>query len=405
MRVAGSTCFDSIGVIDANGPDIADASPLLNDPTTNHSMADHASDERSSRPNDDPDLLVDSFGRRVTYLRLSVTDRCNFQCKYCMPGEGIEHAARPEQLTFDEIEHIVRLFARRGVRKVRLTGGEPLLRPDIEQLVDRLVGIESLDHVAMTTNAFLLDRHIDALERAGLTSINISLDTLDPEAFESMTQTGSLDRVVSGIRAAADASMSPVKLNTVVIRGFNDDELPSLVKFAADLGLPIRFIEFMPIGQNTIWSDDDTNIDDSEEASPAHRCLPAEAIRERLQTEWAMTPDDDDYGAGPASYWRVHGDDLPDSGHPIGVIGAVTECFCADCNRLRLTATGGLRACLADDRETSLRAPLRTQADSATADAELLDRIRHALGEKRQSHDFSLDGGGVTETAMTSLGG
>lgn len=369
-------------------------------------MADHSSDERPSPSSDAPEPLVDGFGRRVTYLRLSVTDRCNFQCKYCMPGEGIEHAARPEQLTFDEIEHIVRLFARRGVRKVRLTGGEPLLRPNIEQLVERLVAIDTLDHVAMTTNAFLLDRHIDALERAGLTSINISLDTLDPEAFESMTQTGSLDRVVSGIRAAADTSMSPVKLNTVVIRGFNDDELPSLVKFAADLELPIRFIEFMPIGQNTIWSDDDESTNsDAEAASPAQKCLPAEGIRDRLRREWSMTSDDGDYGAGPASYWRVHGDDLPDAGHPIGVIGAVTECFCSDCNRLRLTATGGLRACLADDRETSLRAPLRTQADPATADAELLERVRHALGEKRQSHDFSLEGGGVTETAMTSLGG
>jgi cyclic pyranopterin phosphate synthase len=353
------------------------------------------SEDQTATTGGDSDLLVDSHDRRVTYARLSVTDRCNFQCLYCMPEGGLDHAPRDEQLTFDEWEAVARILAEHGVRKIRLTGGEPLVRANLPELVDRLTDIDALEHVAMTTNAFLLERHVDALEEAGLTSINISLDTLDGELFEKMTQTGSLDRVLRGIEAARSANFDPVKLNTVVVRGFNDDELSPLVRFAADNDLPIRFIEFMPIGQETIWGND----------SDQSRCLPAAQIRQQLRQDWELTPDDDTYGAGPATYWRAHGADLPNAGHPVGIIGAVTECFCSQCNRLRITATGGIRACLADDREISVRAPLRTHADADDRRGAVIDRLRRALAGKKESHDFERQGDGVTDTAMTAVGG
>lgn len=340
------------------------------------------------------ELLTDRFGRSVTYLRVSVTDRCNFRCVYCAPEEGYEHGDRPELLTFDEIEYVVRTFVKHGVRKVRLTGGEPLVRGDIPELVDRLSRLEGLEHVAMTTNAFLLERQVEALADAGLDSLNISLDSLDSHRFEEMTRVGNLERVVRGIDAALGADFVLVKLNTVVVRGFNDDELDDLVRFAAARRTILRFIEFMPLGRETAWSDGD-----------ASSCVPADEIRETLRRRWDLAADDDSYGAGPARYWRLRGPGMPSDGYPLGIIGAVTECFCDSCNRMRLTPQGQLRACLADDRELSVRAPLRTIGDPEERRAAVEGTIARALGGKRASHDFELDGESVTETPMTAIGG
>ncbi|MFB6264750.1 MAG: GTP 3',8-cyclase MoaA [Bradymonadaceae bacterium] len=338
-------------------------------------------------------LLSDRFGRTVTYVRLSVTDRCNFRCVYCAPEEGFEHNAPDEVLSHDEIVELAGIFADHGVRKLRLTGGEPLVRAGIPELVGRLSDIEGLEHVAMTTNAFLLGRHAEALYENGLTSMNISLDSLRPDRFDDMTRVGDLERVLDGIRTALEVGFEDVKLNTVVLRDFNADELVELTEFAAELAVPIRFIEFMPIG-DTIWEDADAN-----------QCVPAAEIREHLSERWELEPDDDEYGAGPAEYWRVHGPDMPEDGHPVGVIGAVTECFCSDCNRIRITSQGGLRACLADDAELSLRAPLRTIADPEKRRREIEERIDRALHGKHERHDFSLDGDSVTDTQMTAIGG
>lgn len=354
-------------------------------------MNDDSSSEQSTHADE---LLTDSFGRSVTYLRLSITDRCNFRCVYCSPEEGIEHEARPELLTYEEIAEVVRIFASHGVRKVRITGGEPLVRAEVPELVDLLSAVPGLEHVAMTTNAFLLERQIDALADAGLDSLNISLDSLDADSFEELTRIGDLERVVRGIDAALERDFDRVKLNTVVIRGFNDRELTDLVEFAAERGTILRFIEFMPLGEETVWTETDENS-----------CVPAGEIRDRLRDRWELEPDGDTYGSGPARYWRLHGPEMPADGHPVGLIGAVTECFCEGCNRMRMTPTGQLRACLADDREISVRAPLRTIGDPEERRRAVEQSIERALSGKKESHDFELDGGAVTEKPMTAIGG
>lgn len=340
--------------------------------------------------NPDKQRFVDRFGRRVTYLRISVTDRCNFRCVYCMPEEGIEHVPRPELLTYDEIVTIATVFARHGVRRIRLTGGEPLVRAELGLLIEKLKSIDGIERVAMTSNAFLLGRHVEALREAGLDSVNISLDSLDPETFEKMTRIGDLQRVLDGIDAAIDAGFE-VKLNAVVVRGKNDHEVADLVEYAAQRGAIMRFIEFMPIGGDTDWGE--------------NACVPAQEIRDRLGERWEMIPDPSRYGTGPARYWRVHGPQTPSTGWPFGIISAVTECFCADCNRMRITPQGGLRACLADDREVNLRDALRLAPSPEQGNEAVEALIRESLFGKRETHDFDIDGDAVTDKRMHSIGG
>ena len=332
----------------------------------------------------------DRFGRQITYLRVSVTDRCNFRCTYCMPAEGIEHVPRPELLTFEEIEQVVRVFAETGVSRVRLTGGEPLVRANLPVLVAQLKAIPGIEQVVMTTNAFLLERYAERLAAAGLDGLNISLDSLDPETFAAISRVGALGKVLDGIESARAAGLR-VKLNAVVMGGVNDREIVELVSFAASVGAVMRFIEFMPIGTETAWGD-------------AH-CVPAREMRERLAQNWELVPDPERYGTGPARYWRAYGDGLGPKGCAIGFISAVTECFCADCNRVRITPQGGLRACLADDHEVDLRVPLRTIADPAERAAAVRDLIHHSLWSKKEAHAFDIAGGAVTTTRMHSIGG
>lgn len=335
--------------------------------------------------------FADQFGRQVTYLRVSVTDRCNFRCRYCMPAHGIDHVPRPELLTFDELRDLVTIFADHGVSRVRLTGGEPLVRADISRLVELIASVRGIDEVVMTTNAYLLARHAASLRDAGLSGLNISLDSLDAATFTRLSRIGEMQRVLDGIDAARGVGFEHLKLNAVVIRGENDHELCDLVQFAADRASVMRFIEFMPIGGETGWG--------------REACVTAREMREQLSARWDLEPEEQSFGAGPARYWRARGEGLDPAGTPFGIISAVTECFCADCNRVRITPQGGLRACLADDREVSLRDALRlapTPVDGLR-DAERL--IRSALFGKKETHDFDLDGGAVTRTAMTSIGG
>lgn len=338
------------------------------------------------------DNLTDRFGRQVSYLRISVTDRCNFRCVYCMPAEGIPHAPRKELLSFEEIVELVEVFAAEGVNRVRITGGEPLVRADVPELVGMLKGVDGIERVAMTTNAFLLARHARALKDAGLDSLNISLDTLDPKRFEEITRVGSLERVLGGIEAAREAGFDKIKLNAVIVGGFNDDEMLDLVEFGVERDMIMRFIEFMPIG-DTVW------------AQGKGDCVPAKDMREAVGERWRLEPDPQTYGKGPARYWRLHGPDTPADGHPFGIIAAVTECFCAACNRVRLTSQGGLRACLADDHEVDLRQPLRTLADPAERRRVVEERIQAALYGKKERHAFDIDGDSVTAKQMTAIGG
>ena len=338
--------------------------------------------------------LVDRFGREVNYLRISLTERCNFRCVYCMPAQGDPFSANPELLDWDELSRAVSVFAARGVRKVRLTGGEPLVRADVPALIAKLKALDGIEHVALTSNGFLLPRYAKSLADAGLDSLNLSIDSLDPERFRQITRHGSLGRVLEGFRALREAGVQDIKLNAVIVRGLNDDEVEDLVRFAAHEGVILRFIEVMPIGQDTVWGDDGRDA-----------CVSSRELRERLARRWDLTPDRTRYGAGPARYWSVLGDGLPAEGATLGIISAVTECFCENCNRLRMTATGGLRACLADDHEIDLRAILRSPLSENDQRHLLSNAIDKSLGDKKERHSFALEAGGVTIKSMNAIGG
>lgn len=331
--------------------------------------------------------LVDRFSRQVTYLRLSVTDRCNYRCAYCMPLEGIEYVSHSELLTFEEIEEVVGALAELGVRRVRVTGGEPLVRRELTHLIARLGALDGIDEVLMTTNAYLLERHAEELAAVGLAGLNVSLDSLRADRFARITRGGDLMKALAGLRAAKKAGITSIKINAVVIAGFNDDEVADLVRFGAKEGVGVRFIEFMPIGEETIWGNG--------------ACVPAREMRRQLAREYEMEPEGFRPGKGPARYWRLFGPALPVQGQRVGFISAVTECFCDHCNRIRITAQGGLRACLADDREVNLRDVLRA---GGTRD-DLVRAIRMALALKDESHSFEIDGDNATTKQMVNIGG
>lgn len=288
--------------------------------------------------------LVDSFGRVHTDLRVSLTDRCNLRCRYCMPEEGLSWLPRTEILTADEIVRLVRIGAERlGIRSIRLTGGEPLLRRDLVDIVDRLARIEPSLELAMTTNGIGLARVAEPLRQAGLARVNISLDTLRADRFEEIARRDRLDDVLAGIAAAKAAGLDPVKVNAVLMRGVNDDEIIDLARFAIDSGCQVRFIEAMPLDAQGAWSRDTV--------------VTAEEILERLEGEFVLEPVDVDASA-PAHVWRLAG-----TGARVGVVASVTRAFCSDCNRVRLTADGQLRNCLFATTETDLRDLMRSGAD------------------------------------------
>lgn len=333
--------------------------------------------------------LSDRFGRQVTYLRLSVTDRCNFRCVYCMPAEGLVRQPAHTFLSYEELERLVGAMARCGVRRVRLTGGEPLVRRELPTLVRKLAALEGIEEVVMTTNGALLDRYARELRAAGLKGLTVSLDSLREDRFSRISRGGSLQRVLAGIQAASEAGFQRIKINTVVVRGFNDDEIVELAQWAISAGHVLRFIEFMPIGADTVWGE-----------LSGGGCVPASEMRERLAQQWKLTPQGMVSGAGPSRYLGLSGPGAPE-GARIGFISAVTECFCDACNRVRVTPQGGIRACLADDSEIDLRALLRAGA----SDEALLAAVRESLWGKEETHRFDIDGGSVTRKQMIAIGG
>ncbi len=310
------------------------------------------------------DVLVDSFARRHTYLRVSLTERCNLRCTYCMPAEGVPLQPRENLLTFEEIERLVRLFVAAGVDKVRLTGGEPLVRKDVEHLVDRLGAISGLRTLAMTTNGLLLRKKIDRLVSGGLNHLNISLDTLRPDRFESVTRRKGLDIVLDAIDLAVTRGLAPLKINCVVMRGVNSDELLDFVSLARNRALEVRFIEYMPFSGNG-WSDDEL--------------VPFEEMLDQIK---ARHPDiaaiDDDLSPGETSReYRI-----PGFSGSVGFITSMTKHFCGSCNRLRITADGNLKVCLFGNSEVSLRDQMRAGA----SDEQLSKLIGLAVGRKKASH-------------------
>ena len=324
--------------------------------------------------------LVDPFGRVVRDLRISVTDRCNFRCTYCMPEEGMQWMPRSEILTFEEIERLARICVDRyGFDGIRLTGGEPTIRAHISTLVAKLAAL-GVD-VAMTTNGATLRNCADELRAAGLNRLNISLDSLDPEKFARMTRRDELDNVLLGIEAAKRAGFSPVKINAVIERGVNDDEIVDLARFGRDEAVEVRFIEFMPLDAGDEWQ--------------RGKVVGQDEIVATLSEEWALEQVPA-RGAAPADRWRYL-----DGGGTVGVIPTVTKPFCGDCDRVRLTADGQFRTCLFATDEFDLRAALR---DGETDD-EIARRIHAAVGTKWAGHQISRVDFVRPARSMSQIGG
>jgi cyclic pyranopterin phosphate synthase len=339
----------------------------------------------TAAPSGDP--LVDTFARRIRYLRVSVTDRCNYRCTYCMPeelGDQLRFETKAALLSFEELERLVTIFARLGVRKVRLTGGEPTVRKGIVELVGRLARVPGIEQVVMTSNGHLFEELAAPLAAAGLQAVNISIDSLDPARFAALTSRGDLTRVLAGVAAARAAGLR-VKINAVALRGQNDGELVALCEYAWGAGATPRFIEHMPMSGGQLYT--------------AEAELTAAQIRAAIEAAHgplvpAATERRD---AGPARYWAL----ADDATREIGIISAMTEHFCDDCNRLRLTATGALHACLGHDDATSLRDVLRRGG----TDDDVVYAIAASVTGKRAGHEFDRAGSGGPRKHMIGIGG
>jgi cyclic pyranopterin phosphate synthase len=325
--------------------------------------------------------LVDTFERVADDLRISLTDRCNFRCTYCMPAEGLAWLPKAEILSFEEITRLTALLLRLGVRSLKLTGGEPTVRAEVPKLVRMLRGLDAGIDISMTTNGFMLTRLAGALAEAGLDRVTVSLDSLMRHRFAEMTRRDALDEVLAGIEAAERAGLVPIKINCVVIAGTNDDELVDLARFAHDSGHEIRFIEYMPLDAERRWERD--------------KVLPSRVILETIGAVFPLEPVS--RHGEPATSYR-----FSDGAHGgIGVIASVTEPFCDTCNRLRLTAEGKLRSCLFSLYETDLKGPMREGA----ADAELEALIRRCVWAKWEGHKINHPDFRRPDRSMSMIGG
>jgi cyclic pyranopterin phosphate synthase len=327
--------------------------------------------------------LTDTLGRVHTSLRISVTDRCNIRCFYCMPHEQVRFLPRTEILAFEEIARFVGVVAQMGVRRLRLTGGEPLVRADLPRLVEMLAAVPGIDDLALTTNGILLAEQAEALRRAGLRRVNISLDTLREETFQRITRRQGLDRVLAGIAAAQQAGFEKVRLNAVAIHGLTEDEIVPLGRFARERGLELRFIEFMPLDAERHWQADDV--------------LDGAAIRRTLEAEFGpLVPVERPDPSQPATDYAY-----ADGGGRIGLINPVSQPFCGACDRLRLTAEGQVRNCLFSTAEWDARALLRS---GATDDA-IAQLVRDSVWAKAPAHGIGSEGFVRPERAMYQIGG
>jgi len=347
-----------------------------------------------------PEPLVDRQHRTVEYLRVSVTDRCNYRCTYCIPESGLEHLEREDVLSVDELVRLVACFARLGVRRLRLTGGEPTVRGDLPALAARLRAVPGIEDLSLSTNGHRLGELARALRAAGVDRLNVSVDSLSPERFTRITRGGSLARVLAGIEAARSAGFTSIKINAVAVRGFNDDEIGPLCAFAWERGLLPRFIEQMPMADGALYVPGTFMS-----AREIREAVAAATGAERI----APLPPSRAVGAGPARYFRVEGGAQPGAADRcFGIISAVTEHFCDTCNRVRLAANGALHTCLGHDDATDLRAVMRARGEVA-----VIETIRAAVERKRDGHAFGLASGlvpvvrlaGGPKKAMVQIGG
>ncbi len=330
-----------------------------------------------------PRRLIDSFGRVHNNLRVSVTDRCNIRCFYCMPADNVEFMPKAELLTFEEIERVVRVGTALGIDRVRLTGGEPLVRRDLPQLISQLVKIPGIVDIGLTTNGVLLGEQAQQLRDAGLQRLNISLDALDPEVFKRVTRRDSYDKVVEGIQAARDAGFSPIKLNAVSVKGMTEDQIIPFAELARDTATEVRFIEFMPLDADSQWQRD--------------KVLFASEILERIEAEFGtLKPVPSKNPNAPANDFE-----FADGRGRIGMIASVSQPFCSTCNRFRLTAEGKLRNCLFSLEETDVRTLLRGDG----ADSEIAEAMLQCVAAKKAGHLINSEDFVQPDRPMYSIGG
>jgi len=326
--------------------------------------------------------LRDSWGREIRSLRVSVTDKCNFRCRYCMPAEGLEWLGREEVLTFEEIQRLVRVLASMGVDEVRLTGGEPLVRRELPVLVGMLAGTQGVRDLSLTTNGVLLDRFAGPLVEAGLRRLNVSLDSLSHVRFAEITRRDALDSVLAGLAEAERyPQLRPIKVNCVAIRGFTEEEVPALAELARRKPYVVRFIEFMPLDADQAWRDDDV--------------LTGGEIRALIEARWPL----EELPAKASSTARRFR--FTDGAGEIGFVNPVSEPFCSSCDRIRLTADGQLRTCLFSRREWDLKTPLR----DGSSDERLEELIRFAVAHKELKHKINDAGFVRASRSMSQIGG
>ncbi len=313
-------------------------------------------------------MLVDPFGRAINYMRISITDRCNLRCAYCLPETGVKWLPADSLITADEIVHVTEVAAALGITKVRLTGGEPLVRPDAVDIVRRIAQIKGISDLSMTTNAILLADLAGRLKDAGLQRVNISMDTMHPEKFHRITRFGDFSKTWQGILAAENAGLTPIKLNCVVVGGLNDDEVVDLAKLSLDHAWHIRFIELMPVSNEQDWGNNLPAVN--------QRYVSVQRMHELLQDLHLETVDISTF-SGPERTFRI-----PGAPGTVGFISPLGDHFCSKCNRLRLTADGRLRSCLLIDKEISIREALKSGAD-------LKYYLERAVAEKPKGHELS----------------
>lgn len=327
------------------------------------------------------DMLIDGFGRKHTYLRISLTERCNLRCQYCMPAEGVDLTPSPKLLTHNEILRLANLFVTSGVDKIRLTGGEPTVRKDIHDICSNLSSLKGLKTLAVTTNGITLAKKLPMLKQCGITNLNISLDTLVPSKFEFMTRRKGHHKVIESINAAIDLGYNPVKVNCVVMRGFNDDEICDFVNLTVDKPINVRFIEFMPFDGN-VWN--------------VKKLIPYSEMLDTVAKKFPTLKRLCDHPTETAKNFQI-------DGHvgTVSFVTSMTKHFCAGCNRLRLLADGNLKVCLFGPSEVSLRDPLR----SGAGDEELREIIGTAVKRKKASHAGMFDIAKTANRPMIHIGG
>lgn len=330
----------------------------------------------------DSPKLTDGMGRTIVNLRISVTDRCNFRCTYCMPADNVEFMDRSNLLSFEEIHRVVTVASGLGINRIRLTGGEPLMRKNLPTLIKMINEVEGINDVALTTNAFFLKDQAQSLKDAGLKRLNVSLDALDPEKFRDVNRRDCLQAVLDGLDTASKLGFKSIKINAVAVRNFSESEIMGLIEYGRSDGFEVRFIEFMPLDSDKVWERD--------------KVLFGHEIIELIKEKYELVPVDNSLEIGPASEYT-----FADGKGKIGIITAVSNPFCDHCNRIRMTADGKLRTCLFSADETNLKEMIR----SGESDENIAEKIRQAVLIKEPGHKINLDDFERPDRAMHAIGG